>query len=68
MATTPWGDIYGVQLIPRLPLTVPPVQPGYETSAQAARTEAVAVGPTGEGVFDKGQTPVRIYWRGNEGG
>jgi hypothetical protein len=42
--------------------------PGYGDASPANQTNELAEGPTGEGVFDAGQTPVRTYWQENPQG
>jgi hypothetical protein len=52
-----------------MPARVPAVSvPGYGDASSANSSNELAEGPTGEGVFDAGQTPVRVYWWDNPQG
>jgi hypothetical protein len=42
--------------------------PGYGDASSANQSNGLAEGPSGEGVFDAGQTPVNAYWWGNPQG
>jgi hypothetical protein len=42
--------------------------PGYGDASSANQSNESAEGPSGEGVFDAGQTPVRTYWWENPQG
>jgi hypothetical protein len=42
--------------------------PGYGDASSANQSNEAASGPTGEGMMDAGQTPVKVYWWGNPQG